>query len=114
MHLQSYMYAFTKLQIEKVDRVCVRAHVCVYVCVHACVPMCIRSSLHSVRFGHLLRCAHKRIVNIMKVYIERKNIGLQVELIRFRKKISPFSTLTFAKRGIQLDSCGYAWIVVTT
>ncbi len=43
----------------------------------------IRSSLHSVRFGKLLRCAHKRIANIMKVYIERNNI--QVELIRFRK-----------------------------
>ena len=44
----------------------------------------IRSSLHSVRFGQMLRCAYKRIVNIMKVYIERDN--LQVELIRFRKK----------------------------
>ena len=43
----------------------------------------IRSSLHSVRFWQLLRCAHKRIVNIMKVYIERNNI--QVELIEFRK-----------------------------
>ena len=30
-------------------------------------------------FGHLLRCAHKRIVNIMEVYIGRNNI--QVELI---------------------------------
>ena len=37
------------------------------------------SSLHAVRFGQLLRCAHKRIVNIMKVYIERKN--MQVLLI---------------------------------
>ena len=48
--------------------------------------VCIRSSLHSVRFGQLLRCAHKRIVNkkiIMKVNIERHNI--QVELIRFRE-----------------------------
>ena len=35
-----------------------------------------------VRFGQLLRCAHKRIVNIMKVYIERKN--MQVQLIPFR------------------------------
>ena len=46
------------------------------------VFVCIRSSLHSVRFGQLLRCVHKRIVNIMKVYIERKN--MQFELIRFR------------------------------
>ena len=45
----------------------------------------IRSSLHSVRFGQLLRCVHKRIVNIMKVYIERNHI--RVELIRFRKNI---------------------------
>ena len=40
--------------------------------------------VRGVRFGQLLRCAHKRIVNIMKMYIERNNI--QVELIRFRKK----------------------------
>ena len=51
----------------------------------------IRSSLHSVRFGQLLRCAHKRIVNIMNVYIERKN--MQVELIRFRKKYRLYSRL---------------------
>ena len=30
-----------------------------------------------------LRCAHKRVLNIMKVCIERNNI--QIELIRFRK-----------------------------
>ena len=54
---------------------------CVCVCMRACV--CIRSLLHSVRFGQLLRCAHKRYVNIMKVYIERNNV--QVELIRFRE-----------------------------
>ena len=52
--------------------------------------MCIRYSLHSVRFGQLFRCAHKRIVNIMKVYIERKN--MQVELIQFSKQISHLFT----------------------
>ena len=36
----------------------------------------LRSSFTSS--GPLLRCAHKRIVNIMKVYIERNN--MQVEL----------------------------------
>ena len=46
--------------------------------------VCIRCSPHSVRFGKLLSCAHKRIVNTMKVYMERKN--MQVELILFRKK----------------------------
>ena len=62
--------------------------------------VCIRSSLHSVRFGRLLRCAHKH-VNIIKVHIER--INMQVEVIRFRKKISNLFTFTFAKRGIQRD-----------
>ena len=41
--------------------------------------------IHSVRFWQLLRCAHQRIVNIMKLYNESNNI--QVELIRFRKNI---------------------------
>ena len=63
--------------------------------------VCIRSSLHTVRFGQLLHCARKRIVNIIKVYIER--INMQVEVIRFRKKISNLFTFTFAKRGIQRD-----------
>ena len=48
-----------------------------------CSFVCLLPSLHSFRFGQLLRCAHKRIVNIMKVYIERNNV--QVDLIRFRK-----------------------------
>ena len=43
----------------------------------------IISSLHSVRFGQPLRCAHNRIFNTMKMYIERNNT--HVELIRFRK-----------------------------
>ena len=37
-------------------------------------------------------------VNIIKVHIERKN--MQVEVIRFRQKISNLFTFTFAKRGI--------------
>ena len=50
------------------------------------VSLYVSSELHLVRFGQLLRCADKRIVNIMKVYayIERNN--MQVELIQFRKK----------------------------
>ena len=52
------------------------------------------------RFGQQLRCAHKRIVNRIKVYIERNN--MQVELIRFRKKISPLFTFTFAKREFKV------------
>ena len=38
-----------------------------------------------VRFGQLLHYAHKCIVNIMKVYIERNN--MHAELIRFRKNV---------------------------
>ena len=55
---------------------CVRARVCVFESQH-CGSF--------TYFGQLLRCIHKRIVNIMKVYIERNN--MQVELTRFRKKI---------------------------
>ena len=66
--------------------------------------VCLLPSLHSVRFGQPLRCAHKRIVNIMKVYIERNN--MQLELIRFRKKTSPLFTFTFARReGSQSTLC---------
>ena len=60
-----------------------------------CSFVCLLASLHSVRFGQLLRCAHKRIVNIMELYIERNNI--QVELILFRK-IPTLFTFTFARR----------------
>ena len=55
---------------------------CVCALVRACVSewvrarVCVRSSLHSLRFGQLLRC---EIVNRIKVYIERNN--LQVQLI---------------------------------
>ena len=55
--------------------------------------VCIRYSLHSVCFGQLLGCAHKRIVNIVKVYIER--INMQVELIRFS---SPSQMYMFDER----------------
>ena len=49
--------------------------------------------IHSVCFGQLLRCAHKRTVNIMEVYMERKN--RQLGLIRFRKKYRIYSRLLF-------------------
>ena len=58
-------------------------------CVCVCLCVCIRSSLHSVRFGQMLRCAHQHIVNIMKVYVERNS--MQVELIRFCKKYRLYS-----------------------
>ena len=44
---------------------------CLAVCLLGWKCVGIRSSLHSVRFEQLLRWAHERIVNIMKVYIER-------------------------------------------
>ena len=40
--------------------------------------MCIRSSLHSVRFGHLLRCAHKRVDNIILLYSESNNDDIYI------------------------------------
>ena len=51
--------------------------------------------LHSVYVGQLLGCARKHIVNIMKVYIERNN--MQVQLILFRKKILTLLTLETLK-----------------
>ena len=62
-------------------------------------------SLRSVRFGQQLRCAHKRIVNIIKVYMERKN--RQLELIRFRKQYRIYSRLLFRAEEfacLRLDS----------
>ena len=46
------------------------------------VAMSLRASF--TYFGEVLRCTHKRIVTITKVYIARNNI--HVEIIRFRKK----------------------------
>ena len=46
-------------------------------------------------FGEVLRCPHKGIVPITKVYIARNNI--HVELIRFRKKIAILLTLETLK-----------------
>ena len=51
--------------------------VCLFVC------LTVSPSLPLVGFGQLLRYVDKRIVNIMKVYIKRNN--MQIELIRFRK-----------------------------
>ena len=52
---------------------------CAFVCLDVClfVSLFVSSSLHLVRFGQLLRCAYKRIVNIMKVYIERNKLQLE-------------------------------------
>ena len=54
---------------------------CLFLCVFVCVS--VLASFSS--FWQLLRYADKRIVNIMKVYIERNNT--QVELIRFCKNL---------------------------
>ena len=66
---------------------------------------CVQSSvdsIHSVRFGQLLRCAHKRIVNIMKLHMERKN--RQLELIRFRKNYRIYSRLLFRTDEVNATS----------
>ena len=62
-----------------------------------CLFVCCQSFASFSSFGQPLRYADKRIVNIMKVYIERTN--LQVELIRFHN----FFLFTFAKRRIQCN-----------
>ena len=87
--------------------VCVCVCVCACACVRACVRVCVcvLPSLHSVRFGQLLRCAHKRIVNIMKVYTERNNI--QVELIRFRKKYRLYSRLRLRGERVPEPLCSF-------
>ena len=60
--------------------------------------MCVgRLRTSSTSFGQQLRCPHKRIVNIMKVYIERNN--MQVEL-NDSVKMSTLFTFTFAKLGL--------------
>ena len=71
-------------------------------CLLGWVFVCIRSSLHSVRFGQLLRCVHKRIVNILKVYIERNN--KQVEFIRFHKNIDFIHVYVCEARGFPKHS----------
>ncbi len=65
----------------------------------------------SVRFQQsitLLRYAQRRIfVNIMKVYIERNN--LQLELIRYRKNVY-FIHFTFANDGFSAPKCSPAML----
>ncbi len=63
--------------------------------VHHSIGWCARLFLSTVVFT-LLRYADKRIVSIMKVFIERNN--LQLELIWYSKKMLILSTLNFAKR----------------
>ena len=73
-------------------------------CVRSFTFVCLLPSLHSVRFGQMLRCAHKRIVNIMKVYMDRSNI--QVELIRFRKHIDFIRVYICEATGSLTTLCG--------
>ena len=61
-------------------------------------------------FGEVLRCPHKRIVTVTKVYIAKNNI--HVETIRFRKN-SDFNNMF---KFEVVNACRlrvYAWIVVT-
>ena len=70
---------------------CARVRVCVGGWVCGCVGVClwiswkfVSSQLRAASFtyfGEVLRCPHKSIVTITKVYIARNNI--HVEIIRF-------------------------------
>ena len=72
-----------------------------------------------VHFGQLLVCADKRIVNIMKVYIERNN--LQVELTRCYKNVDFILVYFCEARNLMqyrppngnLDSCCQTVSIVT-
>ena len=73
-------------------------HVIVFVC-----KVCqLRASFTS--FEELLRCAHKCIVNIKKVYIKRNN--MRVELIRFRKKYRLYSLLLLEFNATDMFTLG--------
>ena len=65
--------------------------VCLYVWIFFVYLSVCMSVPRFIYFGQLLRCADKRIVNIMKVYIERNS--MQVELIRSHKKYRLHSRL---------------------
>ena len=52
--------------------------------------VCVSYALNLLLLGSCYT-AHERIVNIMKVYIKRNN--MQIELIRFRKKYRLYSRL---------------------
>ena len=59
--------------------------------IHFVLYLSVSASLSLGCFGQLSCHADRRIVNIMKVYIERNNV--QVELIRFRNKYRLYSRL---------------------
>ena len=85
----------------------VRLSVCMLdICLFVCQLLASFSNI--VPSGQLLRCADKRIVNIMKVFIERNN--MQVELIRFRKKEWLYSRSPSAT----LDSCWQTVCIVSS
>ena len=69
------------------------------------VCLFVSQSLPLVRFGQLLRYPDNCIVNIMKVYIERNN--LQVELIRFCNFLTLFTLL------LRNDGFNYISILMT-
>ena len=72
---------------------------CSFIRVFVCYPRFI----HSVCFGQLLRCAHKRTVNIMKVHMETKN--RQLELVLFRKNMAFTHVYFFEPRNSTRVAC---------
>ena len=92
----------------------VRRSVCMCVCLY------VSDSLHLGSFWQLLRCADKRIVNIMKMYIEWNK--MQVELIRFRKNLNFIhvhfcksrNTIQYRSPNATLDSCCQTVSIVTS
>ena len=76
-HIYIYIYLYINLRRSR-DCLCVSVAATVWVRLSVC--LCHRAASFTY-FGEVLRCPHKRIVTIKKVYIARNNI--HVELIRF-------------------------------
>ena len=72
------------------------------------VCVCVSAMRFTYSFGQLLRGAHTRTVNIMKVYTERNS--MQVELIRFRKKYRLYWRWEFRSENILSDRRVYETI----
>ena len=71
-----------------------------FLCLSVCLS--ISPSFILVHFGQQLHYADKRVVNIMKVYIERNN--LQVDLIQCREKGLLYSRILLRSDGFNAMS----------
>ena len=78
----------------------------VCVCMQMCVCLCVSYSLHLLLLGSCYAVHINTLSIILKVYIERNN--MQVELIRFRKKYRYFSRLRLLSEDFRNPSYVYS------